>query len=264
MTISGYAHFDASLVTLPADAFRIDESHSFFGGLGAAMAIAVYDYLGYYNICHLGDEVVEPGKTIPRAVMISVALVAVLYLTMNLAIIGVVPWQQAMESKFLASEFMEILYGRQTAEVFTWLILWTVAASVFALMLGYSRIPYAAARAGGFFPVFAIVHPVHPSHRVALALGLLAAVFCYLPLQDVIEAAVTVRILVQFIGRSSHCTFAHHAPMYDCRFGCGCIPCRVCSPRRLGVCFRRVEVANSPFAGHWFAVLPCCLASFNT
>lgn len=202
VTISGYAHFDASLVTLPADAFRIDESHSFFGGLGAAMAIAVYDYLGYYNICHLGDEVVEPGKTIPRAVMISVALVAVLYLTMNLAIIGVVPWQQAMESKFLASEFMEILYGRQTAEVFTWLILWTVAASVFSLMLGYSRIPYAAARAGGFFPVFAIVHPIHRYPIVSLlALGLLAAVFCYLPLQDVIEAAVTVRILVQFIGQ---------------------------------------------------------------
>ena len=72
---------------------------------------------------------------------------------MNLAIIGVIPWQQAMESKFVASEFMEILYGRQTADVFTWLILWTVAACVFAMTLGYSRIPYAAARTGGFFRV---------------------------------------------------------------------------------------------------------------
>jgi len=200
--IAGYSHFDRSLVTLPDDAFRIDGSHPFFGGLGAAMAIAVYDYLGYYNICHLGDEVIEPGKTIPRAVMISVVLVAILYLTMNLAIIGVVPWQQAIESDFVASEFMEILYGRQTAEVFTWLILWTVAASVFAMTLGYSRIPYAAARSGGFFKAFAIVHPVHRYPVVSLlTLGLLTAVFCYLPLQDVIEAAVTVRILVQFIGQ---------------------------------------------------------------
>jgi amino acid transporter len=200
--ISGYSHFDRSLVTLPADAFRIDGSHSFFGGLGGAMAIAVYDYLGYYNICHLGDEVVEPGKTIPRAVMISVVLVAALYLTMNLAIIGVVPWQQAMKSNFVASEFMEILYGRRTAEAFTWLILWTVAACVFAMTLGYSRIPYAAARNGGFFRVFAIVHPVQRYPIVSLlTLGSLTAVFCYFPLQEVINAAVTVRILVQFIGQ---------------------------------------------------------------
>ncbi len=200
--IAGYAHFNRSLLTLPDDAFRLDGERPFFGGLGAAMAIAIYDYLGYYNVCHLGDEVVKPGRTIPRAVMFSVAIVAVLYLSMNLAIIGVVPWQDAMRSNFIASEFMEILYGRRTAEIFTWLILWTVVASVFAMTLGYSRIPYAAARAGGFFRVFAIVHPVHRYPVVSLAaLGLLTASFCFVALDVVINAAVIVRILVQFIAQ---------------------------------------------------------------
>jgi tetraacyldisaccharide 4'-kinase len=200
--VAGYAHFNGALLTMPPDAFRIDGPRPFFSGLGAAMAIAIYDYLGYYNICHLGDEVVEPGRTIPRAVMLSVVVVAVLYLTMNLAIIGVVPWQDAIHSKFIASEFMELLYGRKTAELFTWLILWTVVASVFAMTLGYSRIPYVAAKTGGFFRVFAVVHPVHRYPVASLgALGLLTAVFCYFPLQDVISAAVTVRILIQFIGQ---------------------------------------------------------------
>lgn len=200
--VAGSAHFDRALLTFPDDAFRLDGEHPFFGGLGAAMAIAIYDYLGYYNICHLGDEVVDPGKTIPRAVMLSVVIVAALYLTMNLAIIGVLPWEQAMHSNFVASEFMEILYGRKTAELFTWLILWTVAACMFAITLGYSRIPYAAARNGGFFRIFAIVHPVHRYPVVSLvALGLLTAVFCYFPLDMVINAAVIVRILVQFIGQ---------------------------------------------------------------
>ncbi len=200
--VSGYAHFDPALLTLPKDAFRLDGPHPFVGGLGAAMAIAIYDYLGYYNICHLGEEVVEPRRTIPRAVMTSVVVVAVLYLTMNLAIIGVIPWENAMKSEYIASEFMEVIYGRRAAELFTWLILWTVAASVFALTLGYSRIPYVAARTGGFFRVFAVVHPVHGYPVVSLAaLGLLTAVFCYFPLDEVIKAAVTVRILVQFIGQ---------------------------------------------------------------
>jgi tetraacyldisaccharide 4'-kinase len=200
--ISGYSHFDPGLLRLPDDAFRLSGRHPFVGGLGAAMAIAIYDYLGYYNICHLGEEVVDPGRTIPRAVMTSIVVVAILYLTMNLAIIGVIPWEKAMHSQYIASEFMEVIYGRRAAELFTWLILWTVAASVFALTLGYSRIPYVAARTGGFFRVFAIVHPVHRYPVVSLAaLGLLTAVFCYFPLEEVIKAAVTVRILVQFIGQ---------------------------------------------------------------
>jgi amino acid transporter len=200
--VAGVMHFDRALVTFPEDAFRLDHPQAFFGGLGAAMTIAIYDYLGYYNVCHLGDEVVNPGKTIPRAVMLSVVIVAALYLTMNLAIIGVVPWQKAMKSEFVASEFIEILYGRRIAELFTWLILWTVAASVFALTLGYSRIPYAAAKKGGFFRVFAVVHPVHRYPVVSLvSLGLLTAVFCYFPLDVVINAAVIVRVVVQFLGQ---------------------------------------------------------------
>ena len=81
----------------------------------------------------------------PRAVLLSVALVALIYLTMNIAIIGVVPWTDVMTSKNIAAEFMERLYGRPVAVGFTILILWTVVACMFAITLGYSRIPYAAA-----------------------------------------------------------------------------------------------------------------------
>ncbi|MGE5192694.1 MAG: APC family permease [Deltaproteobacteria bacterium] len=200
--VAGAAHFDRGLLTFPEDAFGLDHPRAFFGGLGASMTIAIYDYLGYYNVCHLGDEVIDPGKTIPRAVMISVIVVAAIYLTMNLAIIGVVPWEKAMQSEFVASEFIEILYGRRTAELFTWLILWTVAACMFAITLGYSRIPYAAARNGGFFRIFAVVHPVHRYPIVSLvSLGLLTSVFCYFPFDVVIQAAVIVRVLVQFIAQ---------------------------------------------------------------
>jgi amino acid transporter len=198
--LSGLIHFDAALLTPPRDAWRLDGK--WFNGLGAAMLIAIYDYLGYYNICHLGDEVVEPGRTIPRAVMLSIAIVATIYLTMNIAIIGVVPWEKAQVSPNIAAQFMETLYGRDVAVAFTWLILWTVVACMFAITLGYSRIPYAAARNGGFFPIFATVHSEKRFPVVSLlALGLLTAVFCYFPLPDVIEAAVTVRIAVQFMGQ---------------------------------------------------------------
>jgi len=174
----------------------------FTSGLGVAMLIAIYDYLGYYNVCHLGDEVREPGRTIPRAVMISVIVVAATYLTMNISIIAVVPWQEAMVSKNIAAEFVERLYGRKAAMAFTALILWTFLACMFAITLGYSRILYAAARQGDFFRPFAALHPVHHYPQVSLlTIGALTAVFCFFSLADVITAAVTVRILVQFVGQ---------------------------------------------------------------
>ncbi len=195
--IAGLINFDASLLTFPDDAFRLD-----FAGLGAAMLIAIYDYLGYYNVCHMGDEVIEPGKNIPRAVMLSVLIVAAIYMTMNIAIMGVVPWQQVMESKNIAADFMEILYGRNVAVGFSFFIIWAALASVFVMTLGYSRILYAAARNGDFFRVFGYLNPRGKYPTVALlSLGLLTGAFCFVSLEVVISAAVVVRIFVQFLGQ---------------------------------------------------------------
>ena len=198
--LSGWWYMDWSKIDFPENAFRLDAQ--FASGLGAAMLIAIYDYLGYYNVCHLGDEVREPSKTIPRAVMGSVILIALIYMTMNLCIIGVVPWRQAMESKNIAADFMETLYGRPWAVAFTWLILWTAAACMFSITLGYSRIPFAAARQGDFYGVFGKLHPEGRYPWVSLlALGVLTSLFCFLDLTTVISAAVCVRIVVQFLGQ---------------------------------------------------------------
>jgi len=199
---SGFLHFQPELITFPVDAFRWENAGPLTKGLGAAMLIAIYDYLGYYNICHLGDEVRDPGRTIPWAVMLSVVIVAAIYLSMNTSIIGVIPWQKAMISENVAADFMERLYGRSIAVAFTWLVVWAVIAGMFAITLGYSRIPYAAARQGDFFAVFGKLHPTEKYPVVSLlTLGGITAVCCFFKLETVITAAVTVRILVQFIGQ---------------------------------------------------------------
>jgi amino acid transporter len=200
---AGLTHFDIQLYTIPTEQFRWGNAGVLAKGLGAAMTFAVYDYLGYYNICHLGDEVHDPGRTIPRAVNRSIWIVAILYLTMNLSILGVIPWQEAMNSRNIAADVMERVYGRPIAVAFTWLVVWAVVACMFSITLGYSRIPYAAARQGDFFSIFARLHPRGRYPVVSLlTLGGLTAVCCYFPLQQIINAAVAVRILVQFIGQT--------------------------------------------------------------
>jgi len=185
---------------LPPDAFRF--SMGFVFGLGGAVRIAMFDFLGYYDICYVGGEVRNPEQVIPRAIIISVLLVAAIYLVMNISIIGVVPWRDAVKSPFIAAEFMEKIYGHWAGVLITVLILWTAVASVFALLLGYSRIPYAAALDGYFFSVFGRLHPSGQfPHISLLVIGGLSMLASLLTLDWVIDALLVGRILIQFVGQ---------------------------------------------------------------
>ncbi len=197
----GLAHFHAGTAfDFPPNAFTF--STGFLTGLGSAMLIAMYDFMGYYDICYVGGEVRDPARVIPRSVIYSVLGVAAIYSLMNLSIIGVVPWREAVHSKFVASLFMEKLYGSGAASAVTVLVLWTAFASVFALLLGYSRIPYAAAVNGHFFSVFGRLHPRGKfPHVSVLVIGVLAIGASWFSLDAVISALLTSRILVQFIAQ---------------------------------------------------------------
>jgi amino acid transporter len=205
--LTGASHFDARVAfDFPPGAF--DFSLGFFLGLGAASRIGIYDYLGYYDVCYIGDEVRDPGRVIPRSILISTAAVALIYIGINLSIIGVVPWRvfvpasEHAESGFIVSVFMQRIYGPVVATIFTLLVLWTAFGSVFALLLGYSRIPYAAAQSGYFFRAFGRLHPTKDFPYVSvLVLGAISIVASFFSLGTVIDALIVTRILVQFMGQ---------------------------------------------------------------
>lgn len=175
----------------------------FVTALSAASVKTIYTYLGYYNVCHIGGEIKNPQKNIPRSMYISITGISIFYLLMNISVASVLPQQVLQNSSFAVSDFMESLAGRGAATVITILILWVAFASVFSATLGYSRIPYAAAKDGAFFSVFAKLHPTKNFPYISLlVLGAVAFVFSLLfRLSDVIDAIIAVRILIQFIGQ---------------------------------------------------------------
>ena len=207
---AGVTHFDPKIAfDFPPDAFTLRPE--FFYGLGAALLISVYDYWGYYNVNFFAGEVKEPEKTIPRAIIYSILLVAAIYIVMNISILGVIPWRDFVNladdsnsglRRYMISTFMEKLYGSTAGVIATILIMLTAFSSVFSLLLGYSRVPYAAALDGNYFKVFAKLHPKHHFPYVALlTMGGIAAFFCFFRLADVIAALVVIRIIVQFIAQ---------------------------------------------------------------
>ncbi len=184
--------------------YPLEINRVLFAALGMASVKTIYSYLGYYNVCHLGGEIKNPGKIIPQSIFISIIGIAVLYLSLNISIVSVIPWQEAMHSDFIISVYIEKIYGKIAANVATALILWIAFASLFAVMLGYSRVPYAAAADGQFFKAFAKLHPTKKFPYVSLlALGGTAFIFSLLfKLAEVISAILAMRILVQFIGQA--------------------------------------------------------------
>jgi amino acid transporter len=203
--VTGALNFNPKLAfDFPPDSFQFSLGYLF--GLGAATRIGVYDYLGYYDVCYIGDEVRDPGRVIPRSIIFSIVGVALIYIGINFSIIGVVPWREFVPASDppapVVSMLMERVYGSGIAAVFTVMVLWTALGSVFALMLGYSRIPYAAALDGCFFKAFGRVHPTKQFPHISLVvIGVVSTLCSFLPLMTVIDALLVTRILVQFIGQ---------------------------------------------------------------
>jgi fructoselysine transporter len=179
--------------------------------IGHATVQTIYSFLGYYNVCHLGGEIRRPEKNIPKSIFISIVGVTGLYLLMNISIAAVLPIHSGNTSSFIVSIFIEKIYGTYAARVATALVLWIAFASLFSLMLGYSRIPYAAAADGNFFPVFGRLHRTKQFPHVSLlAMSVLAFIFSLLfKIQWVISAILAMRILVQFISQAIGLVLLH-------------------------------------------------------
>lgn len=201
ISVAGLLNFNSHLAFDIAPG-SLTPSTSLFWSLGGATLIAMYDYGGYNNVCFFAGEVRRPSFTVPWSIIVSIVVVAALYLTMNITIIGVIPWREALRSNAIISDFMERLYGLRAAQLATVLILWTTFASIFALLLGYSRVPFAAAAEGRFFRIFSQLHPTKKFPTFSLLfLGAASALACFLKLEVLINALIVIQVLVQFIAQ---------------------------------------------------------------
>ncbi len=200
--VTGLLHFDPALAfNLPPQAFTLDLH--FFQGLGEGTANVLYLFLGYYQVCYLGAEVKNPGRTIPWAVVLSIVGVTVIDVTISFGFIGVIPWEEAMHSQSIGAEVMNRIYGPWAQFLLAGLIVVTAFASIFALLLGYSRVPFAAARDGVFFRWLGELHPTKEfPHRSLLLIGAAAIIASFFSLEQVILALMAARILIQFIGHT--------------------------------------------------------------
>lgn len=255
--LSGVLHFDTALAMDFLRA-RPASPHGFWLGFGAVALIAVYDYGGYNNVCMLGGEIRKPRRTIPLAVLSSIPIVAVLYLGLNVTLLGVLPWRQAAHSKAVVADFMDAIYGHAGSTVAVALIVLASWGSALVVLLGYSRVPYAAAAAGQFFGVFARLHPRGGFPTVSLLfVGATSALACLLSLDDLIATLMIIQIMFQFMAQCLAVVLLRRRPRRRGAFAMPLYPW----PVLVSACGWLYLLATSPGRRLLAAVLALCLGT---
>lgn len=199
--VAALTHFDPSLAfAYPAGAFTLNGQ--FFLGLGAGLLVGIYDYLGYNTTAYMGGEIKNPGRNLPWSIILSILGMMILYLALNIGVVGVVHWQVVAKSTSIASLVLERTWGHSVAVVVTILILVTAFASVFAGLLGGSRVPFNAAQDRLFFSAFGRLHPrYHFPHISLLVMCLITAIGSFFTLTAVINMLLAVSVLVQSVAQ---------------------------------------------------------------
>lgn len=206
---AAFTHFDAHLAfDFPISAF---EPSKFFSGLGAGLIIAIYDYLGYNTTAYMAEELKNPGRDLPRSIVISILGIMAIYLPLNIGVLGVVPWQQAEKSTSVATIVLTQNWGHTAAGIVTVLILVAAFASICVGLLGGSRVPFHAAREGLFIQGFSRLHRRHGFPHVGLlAMGTIMIAGSFFNFVTVINMLVAVTVLVQSLAQVVAVTVLRH------------------------------------------------------
>ncbi|MGW3962730.1 APC family permease [Amycolatopsis sp. NPDC005003] len=201
--VAAFSHFSASQAfAFTPGAFSSFGDGTFWGGLGAGLIIAIYDYLGYNTSAYLGGEVRSPGRTLPRSIIFSIIGIMGLYFLLQVGVLGSIPLDQLKDAKSVASSVLEQVWGTGTAKAITVLIVIAAIGSVFAGLLGGSRVPFEAARDKVFLPVFGKLHPkLHLPTAGVLTMGAITIVGSLFTLTTVINAAVATLVIIQSLAQ---------------------------------------------------------------
>ena len=140
VVVVGFIHLQPKLLfDFPPGAFHMNIA--FLLGLGNGTMLVMFNYLGYYNICHLGDEVEAPERVIPRAILWSIVIVMFMDLAISVAFTGALPWREMIQPgtviyDAVGSVFMQRMAGFWASQWLTIMVLLTAFASTYSLVLG--------------------------------------------------------------------------------------------------------------------------------
>jgi APA family basic amino acid/polyamine antiporter len=172
--IFGGADFSRLSPVLPQGATAAGVIPAFGTGLIASL----FAYNGWTYSSYVGGEIKRPERNLPVSILAGIGIVIVLYVTVNLAFLTVIPFEQLRDSNHPATDLMHIVVGPIGAVIIALAVMISTLGAANAVLLSCARSYFAMAKDGLFFEVFDRVHPRWrtPGNAI-LAQGTMASAF---------------------------------------------------------------------------------------
>ena len=119
-----------------------------FGALAVAFQSVIWSYYGYQDAAKIAEEIVDPGRTLPRVFLAGIAIATGLYLLLNAAFLHVLPFDRIAASVLVAGDVAAAIFGPRADLVITILALLVVLASINGNIFVTPRILFGLAREG--------------------------------------------------------------------------------------------------------------------
>jgi len=128
-----------------------------------ALAVGVvgsfFSFAGWWDVSKVAGEVRNPSRTMPRAFVYGIVIVALVYILTSAAFVYLIPMEKVANGQAFAAQVGEVLFGRTGAQVFAAFVIVAVLGSLAAIIMSAPRVYFAMARDGLFFPSAAAIHP---------------------------------------------------------------------------------------------------------
>ena len=172
--------------------------------LPEALAIGLvgsfFAFAGWWDVSKVAGEVRDPSRTMPRAFVYGLLIVATVYILTSAAFVYLVPMQDVTNGQAFAAQIGEVLFGRTGAQVFSFFVIVAVLGSLAPIIMSAPRVYFAMARDGLFFPAAAAVHPRF--HTPARSIAIQAILASILVLSGTFEEIISYFffVVLVFIG----------------------------------------------------------------
>lgn len=170
------------------------------GALAGGMVAAFFSFGGWWDTAKVAGEVRDPARTLPRALVIGVAIVTAMYVLTSTAFIYLVPIDAVVSGEAFAAQAGAVLFGDAGGRLLAWIVVVAVLSSLSGLMMAAPRVYFAMARDRVFPATMAAVHPRFGTPASAIALQ--AVLACLLVLLGDFGQIVAyfIFVTVAFVG----------------------------------------------------------------
>lgn len=167
------------------------------GPFGVAMVSVLWAYDGWIETTYVGSEIVNPGRNLPRSIILSTIIVIAVYVLTSIAYVYVLGQPAMARSALVASDAAQVTIGAAGAALVVIAILVSTTGANNGIVLTAARIPYAMARGGLFFRAQGTVHSRFATPTVALVTQ--GAVASVLALLGTYDKLITYVVFAQFV-----------------------------------------------------------------